>query len=178
MKIYLAGSIPKGDNIRKDWIDWKTQYKKVLASIDDLIFLNADDLKDETNPFVVFGHDANMVKKADIIIVNAEKEIGKGIGAGTAQEMVIAKYFSKPVITVLPKNTHHRRKNIVFNGIKIDDWIHPFIYAFSDLVIENLNECLDWIKQFRHDSSEMKVKNIKIIDEGIKKFLKSTTEKN
>jgi hypothetical protein len=172
-KIYLAGSIPKGDNIRKGWTDWKVAYKEALSSIESVDFLDADDMKDESDPLMVFGHDSNMVKNADLIIVNAEKKIGKGIGAGTAQEMVIAKYFSHPVVTVLPKDTHHRRSNIIFHGEEIDDWIHPFIHTFSDLVVEKIDDCLDWVKKFMDDPATIEVKDIKVIDQGIESFLKS-----
>lgn len=106
-KICLLGSIPKGDDERKGWTDWKTKYKLVLLQLNDVEFADGDDWKDETKPLLLFGHDANLVKISDIVIVNAESKIG----AGTAQEMVIAKYFSRPVITILPQDTHHRRSN-------------------------------------------------------------------
>ncbi len=171
MKIYLAGSIPKGDRARGGWIDWKRRYQEVLTSISGVEILNADDLRDETNSFNVFGHDAHMVKSADIVIVNAEKEIGKGIGAGTAQEMVIAKYFARPVLTVLPKDTHHRRSDIVMNGVLIHDWFHPFIDTFSDLTVDSIEDCVGWIIQYRNNPSRAKIKDISIIDMGIEYFL-------
>ncbi len=171
MKIYLAGSIPKGDRARGGWVDWKTRYRDVLTSIPHVEILNGDDLKDETNSFKVFGHDAHMVKSADIIIVNAEKEIGKGLGAGTAQEMVIAKYFARPVLTVLPKDSHHRRSDLVFHGVLIHDWIHPFLDTFSDLIVDKVADCLGWITKYSNNPSRAKIKDITIIDIGIEYFL-------
>src|SRR3989344_193717 len=100
LKICLLGSIPKGDEIRKSWRDWKINYKNSLSKIDGIEFVDGDAWKEEEKSFLVFGHDSYLIKSSDIIIVNAEAKLG----AGTSQEMIIAKYFSKPVITVLPKD--------------------------------------------------------------------------
>ena len=171
MKIYLAGSIPKGDRVRGVWYDWRRRYQEVLTTISDVEILNADDLKDETNSFKVFGHDALMIKRADIVIVNAEKEIGKGIGVGTAQEMVIAKYFARPVLTVVPKDTHHRRSDVVFHGVLIHDWIHPFIDTFSDFTADSIENCIGWIQKYRSHRKRARIKDITIIDMGREYFL-------
>ncbi|MGW8184692.1 MAG: hypothetical protein ACWGHO_01100 [Candidatus Moraniibacteriota bacterium] len=172
-KIMLLGSIPKGDDARKKWTDWKTDYKNILSQLDNVEFMDGDAWKDETKPFLLFGHDLNLVKAANIVIVNAEKEIGKGIGVGTAQEIMVAKYFLKPVITILPKNTHHRRSNIVFDGTLISDWISPFLLSTSDLVVETIHESLPWIKEYINSPESKKIKNISIIDDAIASYLKT-----
>lgn len=166
-KICLLGSIPKGDHERKDWTDWKSKYKTVLLQLNDVEFVDGDDWKDETKPLLLFGHDANLVKTSDAVIVNAESKLG----AGTAQEMVIAKYFSRPVITILPKDTHHRRSNFIFDGALINDWIHPFLLNMSDFVAETIEDAAEWIKQYRTDPKSKKIKNISIIDEAIAAYL-------
>lgn len=177
LKIFLAGSIPKGDDVRKQWIDWKAGYKQVLSQLDNVEFADGDAWKDETKPFLLFGHDVNLVKTSDIIIVNAEKKIGSGIGVGTAQEIMAAKYFSRPVITVLPKNTHHRRSNAVFDGILIPDWISPFLLSTSDLVVETVHDSLPWIREYAENPKSKKIKNIGIIDEAIAEYLEARADK-
>lgn len=167
----LLGSIPKGDDVRGKWIDWKTDYKKILSQFDNVEFVDGDAWKDETKPFLLFGHDLNLVKSSDIVIVNAEKKIGRGIGVGTAQEIMVAKYFSRPVITILPKNTHHRRSNIVFDGTLISDWISPFLLSTSDLVVETVGDSLPWIKEYMEYPENKKIKNISIIDDAIASYL-------
>jgi hypothetical protein len=167
LKICLIGSIPKGDDVRKNWKDWKVEYKEKLSQIPGVEFTDGDVWRDETKSLQLVGHDAHLVKTADIIIVNSEKKLG----AGTAQEMVIAKYFSRPVISILPKDTHHRKSNIVFDGTKIDDWIHPFLLTFSDLVVEKIDDCIEWIKEFSKNPESKKIKDITIIDEAINSYL-------
>lgn len=166
LKIYLIGSIPKGDDVKNTWKDWKIKYKEELLKLGDVKFANAEDWKDETRPLLTVGHDSNLVKTSNIIIANAETKLG----AGTSQEMVIAKYFSKPVITVLPKDTHHRRSNIVFNGTLIEDWIHPFIFTMSDLVVEKISDAIEWIKEYIENSDSKRIKDISVIDEAILEF--------
>ena len=114
---------------------------------------------DEGDFLQVVGQDFGYIKRASLIVVNAEEKIG----AGTAMEMVTAKYFKKPVITVIPKDTHHRRSNVVFHGKLVDDWIHPFIWHFSDIVVESVDEIEDIKKKL--ESTE--IKGISIIDEAI-----------
>ena len=169
----LAGSIPKGDDARKLWTDWKTDYKKILSQLDNIEFVDGDAWKDETKPFLLFGHDLNLVKISDIVVVNAEKKIGKGIGVGTAQEIMVAKYFSRPVITVLPQNTHHRRSDIVFDDTLISDWISPFLLSTSDLVVETIHDALPWIREYIENPKNKKIKNISIIDDAISEYLKA-----
>ncbi len=160
-KIYLAGSVPKGDTEAKDFIDWRKTYARELEKIIEKVeIIDPFDRGefDESNFLAVFGTDCRHIKNCDLVIANDE---GSGFGVGAAQELVIAKYFKKPVITILPKATHHRRLNLVFRGQLIEDWIHPFVYAFSDLILEDI-KALAGI-----DFAKIKIKDISIIDHSI-----------
>jgi len=115
---------------------------------------------------LVFGHDCKHIKNSDLVIVDAREKIG----AGTAQEMLIAKYFKKPVITVLPKDTHHRRTNFEINRKIVEDWIHPFIHSTSDVIIENYKDLSEWVRKCME--GKVKVKDISIIDKSIEYYEK------
>ncbi len=171
IKIVLLGSIPKGDKERKYWTDWKSEYvEKINKAVPQAKFLHGDLISDNAGPDLVVGHDLWLIKNTDIVIVHAATKIG----AGTAQEMVLAKYFRKPLLSVVPKNTHHRRTSVVFNGVKIKDWIHPFIYVTSDLVAENIEEVIVWIRKFLNNPS--KVKTVSVFDETISLFEKELAD--
>ena len=131
--------------------------------------MDADKWKDESNPLIVFGHDSAMVKSCDIVVVNA----GSKLGAGSAQEMLIAKYFSKPVVTILPKGTHHRKANVVFGGKLVPDWIHPFIFSTSDSVVGSLGEAYKWISEYQNDPKSKPIKGISVIDSAIEAYTKA-----
>lgn len=167
MKIYLAGKIPKGDEIGKV-PDWRADYAKILNDISGVEILSPeDDPLDESQSLLVFGHDCYFVKLADVIIVNASAKLG----VGTSQEMLIAKYFQKPVISILPKDTHHRRTNLQMPAAVVPDWIHPFIFSTSDLVVENISEALPWLKSYEANPKSQNIKNLGIIDEAVEKYL-------
>ncbi len=160
MKIYLAGSIPKGDTESQTFHNWREHYQTVLAPIFDADFLipKAGEV-DETDAMLVLGKDSLSIKTADLIVANSEDRLG----AGTAMELVIAKYFKKPVITVLPKDTYHRRSNVVFEGVTIEDWVHPFIKAFSDFVIEKIEN----VAEIKEEVFKISVKDITVIDQAV-----------
>jgi hypothetical protein len=85
-------------------------------------------------------------------------------------ELPVAKYFSVPIITVLPKDSHHRRSNVVFRGTLVEDWIHPFVYAFSDKIVENIDEVDGKMIQ----SLKVHPKDLTIIDEAIARAERKT----
>lgn len=166
-KIYLAGSIPKGDSERDGWTDWKAEYRaKIAAAIPEAVFLDPDLIRDTVGPELVVGNDLWLISRADLVIVH----IPEKVGAGTAQEMVIAKSFPKPIVTILPQNTHHRRSNIVFDGEVIEDWIHPFLYVSSDVVAETIDDALDWMKKFAANPKKFQIKDMSVYQEMIDKF--------
>lgn len=158
MKIYLAGSVPKGDEEEKMFDNWRGRYQDVLGEIFDAECIDPYDRNlDEKDFLLVVGKDCVDIAESSLVVVNAEQKLG----AGTAQELVIAKYYKKPVVTILPKGTPHRRTNILFRGQRIDDWIHPFIFAFSDFIIEDIAE-IRTIKDKLFEVSA--IKDISVID--------------
>ncbi len=172
MKITLLGSIPKGDDIRAGWTDWKNEYKQGIQKVlPKAVFLDGDAISDNAGPQLVVGHDLSMIKHGDICVVDARSKIG----AGTAQEMVIAKHLRKPVVTVIPKDTHHRKSNVTFHGVTLKDWIHPFLYVSSDYVAESVEDAARWIAKYAStDKTKRKVKDFSIFEEAIEQYEKTT----
>jgi uncharacterized protein len=164
MKIALLGSIPKGDNVRANWTDWKESYMHTLQTIvPDATFVHGDDISDNQGAHAVVGHDLVQVKRADICVVDAQTKVG----AGTAQEMVYAKYIKKLVVTVMPKDTHHRKTDVTFHGVLLDDWVHPFLYLSSDYVAVSIEDAANWIKQYFKNPSAYKIKDISVFDVAV-----------
>lgn len=152
--IYLAGKVPKSDT--ENFIDWRLECIKKLWNIKYNYISPLDNRAEETDTFAVFGQCCSQIKRADIVLVYANEKLG----AGTSQEMLIAKYFAKAVITYLPKNTPHRKTNIILTGKNIEDWIHPFVFECSDIIIEHYNELENAVLNLVNNE----VKNISIID--------------
>ena len=169
MKIALLGSLPKGDKVRAGWVDWKPEYvEKITALLPEVEILHGDMISDNVGAELVVGHDLKLVRDADFIIVDARSKVG----AGTAQEMVIAKYFCKPVVTVIPRDTHHRRSDATFEGQIIEDWIHPFLKISSDYVADSVEDAVLWIGKFSKDMAGFEVKDLSVFDKTITEFEK------
>lgn len=168
MRIYLAGKVQKtSEGI--DAPDWRADYTRALGNDGHFEFLHPDDpTLDESRPEVVFGHDCWMLQQADVIVVNASEKLG----AGTAQEMIIAKHFAKPVLTVLPRGSHHRRR-LELHGQVVEDWKHPFVFCTSDEVFDDL----DSLRAYLDDRTNMaggQPKTMRVIDEAIATYLASS----
>jgi len=165
MKAYLAGKILKGDEIGKRK-DWREEYDNILSSIGIGILSPHDPSLDESDVMQIFGHDCFLVKKADMIIVNATEKLG----AGTAQEMVIAKLYAKFVISVVPIDSHYHRRNLVMECGIIENWLHPFISSFSDLIVNSPSDLALKLKDI--NMSDMRVKTISIVEDAIDYYIK------
>jgi hypothetical protein len=169
MKIYLAGSVPKSPDEEKNFDNWRLRYASEIGKFFEAEFIDPyiRDL-DEADFLCITGNDCEHIKNCDFIVVNSEHSMG----VGTAQEMVIAKYFNKPVVTILPKNTKHRICNATINKKCVEDWIHPFVFTFSDFIIEDIAE----FSGIHGQIFSIKPKDISIIDHSISHFL-SRSEK-
>lgn len=169
INITILGKVPKGDDIRESFVDWKEEYiAEIRKKLPNANILHGDHIRDDVGSVLVVGHDLWTVKNADLVIVDARAKIG----AGTAQEMLMAKYFKVPVIAVIPKDTHHRRTNLTFNGVLIEDWIHPFLDVSSDYVVENAEGAVAWAKDYVDGRIQEPVKNISVFEEAIALFEK------
>ena len=57
LKIVLLGSLPKGDEARKTFADWKQEYiEKIKHTIPEAIFIHGDLISDKEGSEVVVGH--------------------------------------------------------------------------------------------------------------------------
>jgi hypothetical protein len=167
MKIVLLGSLPKGDDTRKSWIDWKKEYiDSITKLLPDAEFIHGDSMSDSAGAEMVVGHDLAQIKKADVCVVDARSKIG----AGTAQEIVIAKQFKKPVIIVIPKDTHHRKSNIIFHGVEMKEWIHPFLKISTDYVADSIDDAARWIEGYVSSPSSYAIKDLSVFEKAIEIF--------
>jgi hypothetical protein len=169
LKIYLAGKVPKGAEIGRTK-DWRQEYIEQLPN-GFLEFLSPENPQlDESKPLLVFGHDCYLVKKCDILVVDASSKLG----VGTAQEMVIAKYFGKYVYTVLPRDSHHRRSNLYMHDFIVDDWIHPFVFAFSDRIFDDVVGLALFLNEKQNALLNEPLYRLDRIEEAIRQYEVST----
>src|SRR5438309_1306983 len=95
MKVYIAGKISK-DSIFGTH-DWRDNFCEKLEKLSKLELENLDPIKAGTNqndPQLAFGGDSYLIPQCDVLIVYLSDDIS----IGGSQEILIAKYFKKPVI--------------------------------------------------------------------------------
>lgn len=148
LRVYLSGSIRKGsEDTRSADHFWTPEDEAfILANGGQRIeLLNPAKTDIRRQDFGLnFGCDLYLVSISDIVLVDARKERGIGIGA----EMMFAVQRGIPVITWAPQETHYRRSEVpnVF-GENLKDWTHPFVYGLSDYVVDSLADAVELISK-------------------------------
>ena len=143
--IYLSGSIQKGATDSRDslWADSDLAEIKAGLPDFDVMFLNpanrSDDLSDYRG---TFGRDLFQVTSADLVWVDARDRRGLGVGA----EMAVAKQHSIPVISLCPRDSHYHRVDFTFMGQPLAEWIHPFVFGYSDVLVPDIASGCGWIR--------------------------------
>lgn len=171
LKVYLAGKVSPNSVFGRH--DWRDKFCARLSELSGFDIINLDPTKshpdfnlDENNPMLMLGRDCFMIKSADLVIANLTDDIS----VGGAQEMLIAKYYNKPLIGIAPKEGKFFKSEKEIRGKIYKNYIHPFVSVPCDAVVEDINGAADSIKNF-FSRSDNPVKNITILDEALKYYL-------
>lgn len=165
IKIFCSGGIKKGDTDSKKLCWGDTEKEAILKNISSLYtveFLNPDDpITDLSNSIVSFGRDMYQVQLADFVVVDARER--RGVGVGT--EMVCAKLQNKPLLVVIPCDSHYRKTNLYYRDGLVENYIHPHIESLADAILSSFETVGMWITRFLE--TPVKIKNIDIINHAI-----------
>lgn len=170
--VYLAGKIPKGEE-NHSFRDWRKEFRELMEEkrkgfpgISGIVCLDPHIFEGNVIPILdFFGRDIHMIAMSNAVLVDARTKIG----AGTSQEILIAKYYGKPVVSVVPKNSHYQRKTLAM-GVEMD-YKNPFIFNTSDAVVESFEQAAEWLLMQFSGKGKEKIKKIGIIDEHQKRYL-------
>lgn len=88
------------------------------------------------------------------------------ISVGGSQEVLVAKYFHKPVIGLAPFGGKFHKKNKEIFGQTVKDYKHPFVFATCDVVCDDIEEVAEQIKHL----DKLKIKSLDVIKELAKKY--------
>jgi len=171
--IYLAGSIQKGHE-RKDETYWTEADLQTIRNAlpCEVSFLNpafrTDDLSDERS---IFGRDMLQVFSSDAVFVDARDRRGLGVGS----EMMWAKFHKIPVVSWAPLETHYHKSHTTILGVEVDDFIHPFVAALSDRVVETVADGASWIWKMVSDPF-FKAKGVDSIASAIQHYKNTQLE--
>ncbi|KKR96857.1 MAG: hypothetical protein UU47_C0006G0018 [candidate division TM6 bacterium GW2011_GWE2_41_16] len=174
--IYLAGTIKKGHEKSNEsfWDAENIDLLRTFLKNYEVVFLNpalrTDDLSD---PLSTFGRDMLQVFSSTFVFVDARDRRGLGVGA----EMMWAKLNTIPVVTWAPKNSFYRKEQTTILDVPVKNFVHPFIAALSDHIVDDLVEGALWIEHFMTHPSSAKIKNVESINDAIQ-YYKATQLQN
>lgn len=166
--IYLAGSIKKGHEKIDDtyWTDADMECLQKNLPEHEVSFLNpafrTDDLSDQLS---VFGRDMVQVFCSDIVFVDARDRRGLGVGA----EMMWAKVNRIPLVIWAPKDTHYHQSKTTILGVPVNNFVHPFVEALGDKLVETLEEGAKWIHRVKTEVG-YPVKGIEHVDHAMEHY--------
>lgn len=164
IKVYIAGKVNPGSSMGTSF--WRDEFCKKLEEKSGFNVINLDPTSRRVLPFdpkMVFGRDSFMIKNSDLVIVNLTDDIS----VGGSQEMLIAKYFNKPLLGIAKEGGKFVNEN--FNDFgRIVDFIHPFVYVPCDGIVNDIDGAAEWIKN--HFGKE-KAKDLSCIDDSIAYYL-------
>jgi len=170
LKVYIAGKVSPNSVFGRH--DWRDEFCAKLAELSGFGFVNLDPTKshdefalDENNTMLIFGRDCFMIKSADLVIVNLTDDIS----VGGSQEMLIAKYYHKPLIGIAPKGGKFFKEEKEILGKIYKNWVHPFVSIPCDIVVEDINGAADFIKNF-FSKPDNSVKGIEVLDESLEYY--------
>jgi nucleoside 2-deoxyribosyltransferase len=165
LKLYIAGKVSKNSSFGTHY--WRDDFCNKLAELSGRELENLDPTKNgaqDQSPEIIFGADSAMIKQCDVLIVYLSDDIS----VGGSQEIMIAKYYQKPVIGFAPIGGKFNGSKKVLFGQVIENYKDPFVFATCDAVCGSIEEVGEAIKNI----SNIKVKSIDIIEKYRKEYLK------
>ena len=171
LKIYVAGKVSPNSVFGTH--DWRDTFCRVLEEKTGLSLYNLDPTKtpkitewDENDSTLVFGRDCFMISQADIVVVYLTDDIS----VGGSQEMLIAKYFQKPLVGFAARNGKFNKDEKEIGGRRYINWKCPFVSSTCDVVVENMDKVAEQVRYFSSNKTATSIKQITLIDEKIKEY--------
>lgn len=164
MKIYVAGKVSKESVFGTH--DWRDNFCKELEKISDIKIENIDPTKVDVNQsdsVMIFGCDSYLISKCDVVIVYLSDDIS----VGGSQEILIAKYFKKPVIGLAKYGGKFNGDEKVHLNEVIKDYKDPFVFSTCDIVCNTTLEVANTLKHI----SKIIPKTLNIIPDSINLYL-------
>jgi hypothetical protein len=165
LKIYVAGKVSKDSIFGTHY--WRDEFVKKLESLSGIKLISLDPAKKTANQNdyeEAFGADVFMISQSDVVVVYLSDDIS----VGGSQEILVAKYYKKPVIGLAPAGGKFNQKNKEIFGQKVKNYKHPFVYSTCDVVCEDIESVAGTLKNL----DKIKPKTIDLIREMAGKYQK------
>jgi len=137
MKIYVAGKISKDSVFGTH--DWRDNFCAELEKLSGVSLQNLDPTKgnvDQNDAAAVFGADSYLISQCDVLVVYLSDDIS----IGGSQEILIAKYFEKPVIGLARHGGKFNGSDKEYFGKIVKNYKDPFVFTTCDIVCTTIEE--------------------------------------
>ena len=164
MKVYIAGKISKDSVFGTH--DWRDNFCRELEKLSKLELENLDPTKvgvNQNDPQLVFGADSYLISQCAVVIVYLSDDIS----IGGSQEILIAKYFKKPVIGLARHGGKFNGSDKEYFGHLVKNYKDPFVFTTCDVVCKTVEEVAESLKTVTKASS----KSLDIIPESVDYYL-------
>jgi nucleoside 2-deoxyribosyltransferase len=140
VKLYIAGKIipnspytsgPAWRDSLASELSCLTQYS--IVNLDPRKF-SSDSLNDQGNSRLIYGRNNYLISRADIVLVNLTDDIS----VGGSQEMLIAKYYQKPLIGLAPRGGKFNAEVKIVLGKEVHNYIDPYVFCSCDYIAEDI----------------------------------------
>lgn len=167
LKVYVAGKVSKESVFGTH--DWRDPFCVELSKLIGIPIKNLDPTKNspgfdlnQSNAILIYGRNAYMISISDVVIVNLTNDIS----VGGSQEMLLAKYFKKPLIGIAPRGGKFVRAEKELMGKIYLDWTDPIVNYTCDAVVEDLVGAAKFINEDLL-TGKYKTKSLDIINKSI-----------
>jgi hypothetical protein len=140
LRVYFAGKMGQADGFSVK--AWRDELAAVISknsrfSINNLDFLEVShEVVNENDPRLIFGRDAYLIRTSDIVIVNLSDDIS----VGGSVEMLLAKYFHRPLIGIARPNGKFVNSEKELFGRKVTGYVNPFVSATCDWLVHDTSQ--------------------------------------
>ena len=134
IKIYIAGKVSKNSHFGTH--HWRDSFVAELQRLSGRKLISLDPVKlgvNQNKPDVIFGGDAYMISRCDVLVVYLSDDIS----VGGSQEILIAKYFGKPVIGLAPLGGKFNGSTKEYFDTVIENYKDPFVFSTCDVVCDS-----------------------------------------
>lgn len=163
LKIYVAGKVSKESHFGTHY--WRDDFVTELGQLSGRKLIHLDPTKsglEQTTPEAVFGADVYMIKNSDVLVVYLSDDIS----VGGSQEILIAKYYKKPVIGLAARGGKFNGSTKKLFGKVIKEYKDPFVFSTCDVVCATVEEVVGALKQL----DTIEPKSIELIDRLEQRF--------
>lgn len=145
-QLYIAGKISKESSFGKH--HWRDEFCAKLQELNGMQLTHLDPLADEKGIQTsrdIFKKDCELIAKCDVFVIFLSNDIS----VGGSQEILVARYFNKPVIAYAPYGGKFNNATREMFGKVVTDYKDPFVFSTCNKVCGTIEEVAEELKSYK-----------------------------